>query len=211
MLSKSRLFAALVFSFTLCFMLGCSTIKEITQALSNLQRLKFKLENVSNFQFLGIDVSQKKNLSDFNAGDLLRFAQALSEKSFPASFTLNVGAVNPNDGTGGSPKTASTLTSLAWTLLIDNTLTINGDIQKAIEIPGTGQQTTIPLTMSLDLYSFFGKNDYQSLVNLALALGGASGSSSRVTLRAKPTVSTPFGPITYPGTIDIIDREFRSQ
>jgi len=192
-------------------LVNCAAIKDITQTIVNLQRLKFKLQNISNFRFLDVDVSQKRSLKDFNAGDLLRFGQAVVEKSFPTSFTLNVAAINPNDGTGGYPRTTSTLTSFAWTLIIDNTLTINGDIDKPIEIPGTGQQTIIPLTMTLDLYKFFGKGEYQSLVNLALALGGVNGSASRVTLRAKPTVSTPLGPITYPGTIDIIDKEFRAQ
>jgi len=30
-----------------------------------------------------------------------------------------------------------------------------------------------------------------------------------VTLDAQPTVTTPLGPITYPGRITIINREFR--
>lgn len=211
MRTNARFFVVTVVTVITGLLVNCAAIKDITQTIANLQRLKFKLNNINSFRFLDTDISQKQSLRDFNAGDLLRFGQAVLEKSFPASFTLNVAAVNPNDGTGGYTKTTSTLTSFAWSLVIDNTLTINGDIDKPIEIPGTGQQTIIPLTMSLDLYKFFGKGEYQSLVNLALALGGVKGSASRVTLRAKPTVTTPLGPIAYPGMIDIIDKEFRSQ
>jgi hypothetical protein len=58
---------------------------------------------------------------------------------------------------------------------------------------------------------FFKDQGYESVINLALALGGVSGSSARVTLKATPTVDTFLGPITYPGEISIIDREFRSE
>ena len=77
-----------------------------------------------------------------------------------------------------------------------------------MEIPGTGQATTIPIRLSLDLYEFFGNKGYDELVGLALAIGGRSGSPSRLTLDAQPRVTTPFGEIVYPGRITIVDREF---
>ena len=136
-------------------------------------------------------------------------AAAFARGQLPASFTVNVAAVNPNDGTGGSPKSAATLTSFAWTLLIDNATTISGDIASPIIIPGAGQESTIPLRMSLDLAKFFRDKGYDHIINLALALGGANSSPSRLTLRARPTIKTDFGPISYPGEIDIVDKEFR--
>jgi hypothetical protein len=65
--------------------------------------------------------------------------------------------------------------------------------------------------MSLDLIKFFKEQGYESLLNLALALGGVHGSAARINLRATPTVDTFIGPITYPGEITIIDKEFRSE
>jgi hypothetical protein len=65
--------------------------------------------------------------------------------------------------------------------------------------------------MNLDLYQFFQDRGYQSLINLALALGGGNPTMSRLQLRAKPTIHTQFGDYTYPGEITIVDREFRSQ
>ena len=41
--------------------------------------------------------------------------------------------------------------------------------------------------------------------------GGAKGSASRVTLRARTTVSTDFDPISSPGESDIIDKELRGK
>jgi hypothetical protein len=75
-------------------------------------------------------------------------------------------------------------------------------------VPGTGQVTNIPLTMNIDLIEFFGNKGLDNLVNLALALGGQEGSSSKLTLYATPTVSSPLGDIKYPGELKIVDQTF---
>jgi hypothetical protein len=186
--------------------LSCNVVKEIQQAVTNLSRCTFKLSGVSEFTLAGVSLAGK---SGYSLMDGVTLAAAFARNELPASFTVNVAAVNPNDGTGGSPKSTATLTSFAWTLLIDNAITINGDIASPITIPGTGQQATIPLRMNLDLVRFFKEKGYDHIVNLALALGGANSSPSRLILRAKPTIKTDFGPISYPREIDIIDKEFR--
>lgn len=174
----------------------------------NMSRCQFKVGSVSDFNLAGISLSGK---SSFTLSDGTHLLSAFGQKQLPASFTLNVLARNPNDGTGGTPRASATMTSFAWKLIIDNTLTINGDIASPITIPGTGQETLIPLQMQLDLVKFFGDKGYDNLLNLGLALGGMNKSTSRITLRARPTINTDYGPLTYPGEIDIIDKEFRAQ
>jgi hypothetical protein len=202
-LTASILVAALSF-----FSLSCSLVKDYGNALLNLQRCKFKLSGVSDFNLAGIPLSGKTSIS---VEDGLKLLPAFQQQRFPASFNLNVAAINPNDSTGGTPKSTATLTSFAWTLLIDSTVTIGGNIANPITIPGTGQQVIIPLHMDLDLLQFFKDRGYQNLLNLALALGGANPNTSRLQLRAKPTIRTEFGDMTYPGEITIVDKEFRSQ
>jgi hypothetical protein len=187
---------------------SCSTLKEIQQSLTNLSRLKFKIDSVNGFTIVGIPLAGKTSVGLQDGAKLL---SAFYNNRFPASFTLNVAAVNPNDGTGGTPKSTATLTSFAWTLVLDSTQTISGDISDPILIPGTGETTVIPLAMNLDLVKFFKDKGYDSILNLALALGGANKSASHVMLRARPTVRTDLGPIQYPGEITIIDKEFRAQ
>jgi len=126
----------------------------------------------------------------------------------PAELTLDILVQNPNDGTGGSTKTNSTLTSLESRLLIDGKPTVYGNIDRPIEVPGTGQATTIPVRMSIDLYEFFGQQAYEEIINLALAIGGKRRDISRISLDAQPKVSTPFGEIVYPGRITIVNKEF---
>ena len=180
----------------------------VYQTMVNLSRLKFKLGDVNNLTLSGINISSKKSLSDFNAVELLKLTTVITSGKLPASFTLNVEAKNPNDGSGGYPKTDATLKSFPWKLEIDNVETISGNIGNPVSVPGTGQVTNIPLTMNIDLIEFFGNKGLDNLVNLALALGGQEGSSSKLTLYATPTVSSPLGDIKYPGELKIVDQTF---
>lgn len=180
----------------------------VYETMVNVSRLKFRLGDVNNFTVSGINLSNKKNLQDFNALELINLTSAISTGKLPASFTLNVEAKNPNDGSGGYPKTNATIKSFPWKLEVDNVETITGNIGTSVSVPGTGEITNIPLTMNLDLIEFFGNKGLENLVNLALAIGGQQGSSSKLTLYASPTVSSPLGDIKYPGELKIIDQTF---
>ncbi len=191
-----------------CVAPSCNVIKDINKAAVNLSRCTFKLDGLSDFQLAGIPLGGKTKLGLMDGAAVMG---TFAKGELPASFTLNIAVVNPNDGTGGTPRSAATLTGFAWNLRLDDTPTVSGDISSPITIPGTGQSTVIPLRMNLDLIRFFKEKGFDRMLNLALALGGAQGSTSRVTLRARPTINTDFGPLTYPGDIDIIDKEFRGK
>jgi hypothetical protein len=197
------------FTLTILFAIVISGIQcSVYESLTNLSRLQFKVGNVNGFEISGISVTGKSKLSDFNAIDLLKLTSSFAQGSLPASFILNVDAKNPNDGTGGYKKSDATLQNFRWRLFLDEKETISGDIAQPLVIPGTGEATAIPLRINIDLMKFFKDKGYESIVNLALALGGAQGSSSKVTLYATPTVSSPFGNITYPGELKLVDTQF---
>jgi hypothetical protein len=188
---------------------SCAVLNDMTAALANLQRLRFKLGEVHGFRLAGIEIGGKTRLGQFNAMDALALLNTFRTKKLPAEFTLDVLAVNPNDGTGGTRITASTLTSLECRFLIDDRPTVTGNIDQPIEIPGTGQESVLPVRISIDLLEFFGDKRYEDLIDLALAIGGANRTATRLALDAQPTVTTPFGAITYPGRLTIVSQEFR--
>ncbi|MCX7833254.1 MAG: hypothetical protein N2490_03495 [Ignavibacteria bacterium] len=187
------------------FLSSCS----VYHTLTNVQRLQFKLGSVNGFTIAGVNISNISSLTDISALDIIKLTNAFASGKFPTNFTLNLIAKNPNDGTGGTTQTTAIIKNLDWRLLIDNNETINGAIQN-IEVPGVGKETVIPIQISLDLLKFLNKS-YDDLMKLALAIGGKNGSAARLTLKVKPTVDTFLGPITYPGEISVIDREFRSE
>jgi hypothetical protein len=193
----------------LLFIQSCETLDQLTRTLMNLRRLQFKLGGIHDFGLLDINLSGKSALADFSAAEGLKLLQGFRTKRLPAELTLDILVQNPNDGTGGSTKTVSTLTGLESRLLIDGKPTVYGNIDKPIEIPGTGQAATVPVRMSIDLYEFFGQQGYEEIIGLALDIGGRRGDMTRISLDAQPKVSTPYGEIVYPGRITIISNEYR--
>lgn len=188
---------------------GCAELGEIARALTSLKRLQFRLAGVGEFTLAGVAIGPKSRAGDFTIEDGVRLLAAFKERRLPARFRVDVEARNPNDGTEGSTRTVSTLTRFDWRLLIDGRPTVSGGINRAIEIPGSGQATVLPLRVELDLYEFFGQGGYRDLLELALALGGRSRDIRRVALEAKPSVSTPLGEIAWPEPVTIVSHEFR--
>ena len=193
------LFVVIIFS-----SLSCSVYETIV----NLSRLQFKLGNVNGFLLNGVSISDKAKLDDFSAFDIIKLSTAVVQGSLPVSFTLNVEAKNPNDGTGGYKKTDATLKSFPWRLNLDEKEILTGNISSPVSVPGTGDATIIPIQISVDLVKLFKDQGYESLINLALNLGGKGGSASKLTIYAKPTVTSPLGDITYPGELKIVSVEY---
>ncbi len=195
----------------LCVVLvtSCASIRDITNTLASLQKMQFKIANITGMRLAGVDVARIASPSSLSITDALSLTQAFARKTLPATFTLNVDAKNPNTGVAGTKSVPLTLDDLQWRLMIDDKQTINGGLGSPVDVPGNGLTTKLPLVMNLDLYSFFADKGYDGIVNLALALGGKSGTTSRVKLDAMPTVGTPLGKLTYPNRISIVDTEFR--
>jgi hypothetical protein len=186
--------------------LSCS----VYQTIINISRLKFKLGVVNNLTLSGINLTDKKSISDFGVMEILNLTNSFAKGTMPATFTLNVNALNPNDGTGGFPKTNATIVAFPWRLLINNKETVAGDIGSPFTVPGTGEAAVIPIQISVDLYKFFQEKNYQDIVNLAMKLSGngSGGTASDLALYVKPVVSSPIGNISYPQEIKVINLEY---
>ncbi len=180
----------------------------ILQTITNLSRLQFKLSSVSGFKVNNIDISNKSSISDLSPTEMISLSSIIGQGKLPISFVLNVDAKNPNDGTGGYPRTDATLKGLQWRLFIDDKETISGDLDAPVTVPGTGEVSTIPLRVNFDLLQFFKGEGLEKIANLVLAIGGKQGSTSRISLYATPTVSTPLGDIKYLGELKIVDTKF---
>lgn len=184
--------------------LSCSVYETIV----NISRLKFKLGNVSDFYLSGISLNNKSKIEDFSITEVVKITSDFAQGKLPVSFVLNVEAKNPNDGTGGYQRTNATLKDFPWRLLIDEKETISGGIGSPVTVPGTGEASNIPLTIGMDLMQFFKDKGYESIINLALNIGGYSGGTTKLALFAKPVVSTSLGDLKYPEEIKIVDFEY---
>ncbi len=187
---SARLFPA--FLGVLLLLPGCSAIQQFTA----LSLVDFNVNRVGDGLLAGIDLNRVRSYNDLNPLDAARLISAASRGEMPLGFTLHLDASNPS-----SNSTAARLVQLDWTMFIDDTETVSG-IFNDNRLINPGETADIPISMELDLVRFFGSNA-RDIIDLALNLAGAGGNPARVSLRARPTVNTAIGPISYPGYITI--------
>ncbi len=185
---------------------GCAPLKDAAAALNSLKELQFKLGAVNNFKLAGVDISKLSEPSNLSITDGINLLTAYNKKQVPVGFRLNVEAKNPNTASTGSGDLF--FKKMEFTLYIDGKETIDGVVSDRLRIPPGGQTAIIPIDMSLDLMKFFGEKGYDDLINLAFAIGGVNGSSSRLKLGARVTVETPLGDIEYPDELTIVNTSF---
>lgn len=210
-MNKKKIFGFTVTAiFAACFLYSCSVVNQFKDTLLNLKRLQFKLASVSDFSLSGINISRIATTKEFNLIDAAKLTADITQKRLPIEFVLNVAALNPNDGQNKTKPTNAVITGMDWRLLINDVETVTGGLDRQFAIPGTGQQTIIPIRISMDLYKFFKNKTYDGLVNIALAIGGANSSPASLKLDMRPTIMTASGvTIPYPGRITVINSEFR--
>ncbi|MFT4604966.1 MAG: hypothetical protein ACI9W4_001705 [Rhodothermales bacterium] len=175
---------------------GCQTLQQI----SALKSVDFAIDRVNQVNLAGVNLDNIRTYGDLNIMDATRLIAAVSRGELPLSLTVNLAATNPAD----NPVTAR-MVGMDWKLLLDENETISGNFNDPRDLP-PGVRVGIPIQVELNLVQFF-ERSAQDLFELVTAISGDRGAPKRISLRARPTISTPIGPIRYPNEITIISRE----
>jgi len=200
------LFSLLVVSL---FFTSCSIDDPLT-----LLRCQFRIENTEAFSVTGI---QLDNLSSLSVTQIAEVVAVWSTGSCPVDFTLNIGIFNPNNGSSGPDIIPITLSSLVWDLyldgdsgtIFDTTWVASGTMSQPLEVPGSGETVLLPLDISFDAVSLLSELGALNFIDLALSIGGIDSHLrdgdhlGRILVTALPTVTTPLGPISYTGALNI--------
>jgi hypothetical protein len=189
----------ILFTLLSVFVVSCGVYETVT----NLTRLKFKVDSYNNFRIAEVALEGKEDIDDFSPIDYVKLTGAFISGSLPFSFVIIVEASNPNDGTGGFPPTDLTIESFPFRVLLDEKEVLTGNINDTVTVPGVGQNKVIPISVEIDLIKFFKEKSFEELADFVLAIGGKDGSRSRITLLAKPVLGTPVGELEYPQEIKI--------
>lgn len=172
--------------------LGACTALE---SIAALQQVSFHLDRVSSGRLAGVSLSGVDRFEDLRSRDVMAIAEAYRRGSVPLEFTLHVGANNPS-----ANDVDAYLERLDWTLLLNGRETVSGIYDRNLRLPA-GRTVDLPVRIDLDLLRFF-RDNQDDLAQLALEVAGG-GTPRNIELRARPTVSTPVGPMRYPGEIVI--------
>ncbi len=183
-----------VYFFLLLTITSCDVVKQVQQA-QNFVTCSFRLKEVQDVRLAGVSVQNKRGAADLNIGDAAQLAMALTGKTFPLTFNLNVEAKNANRAEAG-------LNRLDWILIIDDIEMVSGTNEEVINIPANGS-SVFPLKMNVDLKKVLNGKSGQSLLNFGLNLAGANGEPTRIKLKAKPSIMIGNRLVAYPGYITI--------
>ncbi len=188
---------------------ACSPTDPLT-----LLRCRFRVEDTSDFSVTGIRLDSLESLSPVQ---LAQVVSVWAGGSCPVDFTLDIGIYNPNDGITAPEIIPVTLTGFAWDLYLDSdsdstfdtTWVASGALAQELEVPGSGETVILPLDISFDAVALLGEIGVTNFIDLALAIGGIDSGLrdddhlGRILVVAEPTISTPFGQMQYPGSLNI--------
>jgi hypothetical protein len=176
--------------------LSCATL----EGLAQLPDVEFHIDGATGATLAGVKLDGVQDARDLQPLEVLTIAEAVRRGSVPLRFDLHVGADNPGDAAYDLR-----LEKLEWTMLLEERETVSGVLERNIVL-APAATTDIPVPVELDLMEFF-EEGASDLVQLALRLTGSEAEPTRVKLRARPTVRTPFGPMRFPSEITIVDRD----
>ena len=160
--------------------LSLSSCDTLTQ-LASFVNCKYEFAGLSNPSIAGIGLNDIQNVSNLNAGSLLKLTAGIMSGSLPLTTTVNVKAINPN-------ATVARISGLDWAIDVDNTNLLSGTIDKQVSVPANGGQTTIPFLVKMDVMQMFKGQSKDNIFRFVNNLLNTGQSSSNVSIRIKPTV-----------------------
>jgi hypothetical protein len=194
----------LIFILATVFISSCS----VYETIKNAARLKYKIHSATDYKIIGIALAEKKSIRDFSSFEMLKLSAGLVKGNLTLTFLINIEANNPNDGSGGYPRTDLSIASFPWRLFINDKETVSGNITQPVFVPGKGESVIIPIRIEFDLAKSFKDRSIEDILALMLQLGGVKGSTSNLKLMAKPVLGTPLGNIESQSEITIVDKTF---
>jgi hypothetical protein len=113
---------------------SCSVLSELTA----LKKCEFRLYSFQDPSVCGIDMSDRRSLSDFTFLDGQLIAANLLRGTLPFDITLNMEVKNP-----GTSKAA--VNSIEWVAIIDDLEVASGLVERRIEVPPSGGLAIVPV------------------------------------------------------------------
>lgn len=186
---------------------SCSNISDITKSLMNLKNLQYRLLGIESVRLAGIDFKQNMSIKDISLVDVTRLTAAVTKKSVPIDFILNLEAKNPNEEKGKRFSSTATIESFDFDVLLDNRKAFTGGLASPVKIESNGGIKLIPLKVSFNLTDVYQENQFEKIANIAMNLAGFNLQKTKVAVEATPVVSTALGKMN-PGRIKITQTEY---
>jgi len=188
----SKVKKTLLILFVMMGLASCEVLNQVSQTL-NFVNCKFNFNSVDHIQMLGIDLSRGMSRENLNITQGLALINAITNRTLPVTFNVNVDVTNPN----GTP---ASMTKMDYILTLNGKQVISTSLNNSINVPAnSSNMVSIPITT--DLFQLFSGESADAIVNLAFKLAGASSEPVNVGLKVKPYISIGGQQLAYPDYI----------
>ena len=185
----SKLKKTLIILFVTMGLTSCEVLNQVAQ-MANFANCKFNFNSVDHIQMLGIDLSRGMSRENLNITQGLALINAITNRSLPVTFNVNVGVDNPNS-------IAASMAKIDYIISLNGKEVVSTSLNKSISVPANGSSiVSIPITT--DLFQLFSGESADAIVNLAFKLAGASSEPVNVGLKVKPYISINGQQLAYP-------------
>jgi LEA14-like dessication related protein len=173
-MKRIKLFSGFIL---LAALMSCSTLQSALQIVN----CKYNIEGVANPTVAGVSLNSISNINQIKTMDLVKITAAFASKNLPLNVTINIKATNPGN-------IAANVQRLDWAIDLEQKEILNGAINQAISIPANGGSVIIPVSAGMDLFQLFSGKTKDDLLNFAMSIANIGESSSKISIRIKPTV-----------------------
>ena len=188
----SKLKRTLIILFVTAGLASCDVLTQVAQ-MANFANCTFDLNSVNHIEMLGINLSKGMSRENLNISQGLALVNAISNRSLPVTFNVNLDVSNPNS-------IAASMAKMDYILTLNGKQVVSTTMSNSVNVPAkSNSMVTIPVTT--DLFQLFSGESADAIVNLAFKLAGASSNPVNVGLQVKPYITVGNQQLAYPNYI----------
>lgn len=190
----SRLKRTLIVLFVAVGLASCDVMTQVAQ-MATFAKCNFDFNSVNQIQMLGINLSKGMTKENLNISQGLALVNAITNKSLPVTFNVNLDVDNPNS-------IAASMAKMDYIVTLNGKQVISTTMNQAVNVPANAKNT-ISIPVTTDLFQLFSGESADAIVNLAFKLAGASSNPVNVGLKVKPYISIGSQQLAYPDYISL--------
>ena len=190
----SKLRKTLIILFVTMGLASCDVLNQVAQ-MANFANCSFDFNSLNQIQMLGIDLSKGMTRDNLNITQGLALVNAISNKTLPVTFNVNLDVKNPNS-------IAASMAKMDCIISLNGKEVVSTTLNQSVNVPANSTNV-VSIPIRTDLFQLFSGESADAIVNLAFKLAGASSNPVNIGIKVKPYITIGNQQLAYPNYISI--------
>ena len=190
----SKLKKTFIILFVTMGLASCDVLTQVAQ-MANFANCTFDFNSLNQIQMLGIDLSKGMTQENLNITQGLALVNAISNRTLPVSFNVNLDVKNPNS-------IAASMVKMDYIISLNGKEVVSTTLNQSVSVPANSTNI-VSIPIRTDLFQLFSGESADAIVNLAFKLAGASSNPVNVGIKVKPYITIGNQQLAYPDYISI--------